>query len=79
MSTSPTHNEQPARRVVLSVQGMSCAGCAASVGQTLRTAAGVETAEVDLAGKAATVSGTDLDPAAMVQSLESLGFRARVI
>jgi len=60
--------------VVLQIEGMTCEHCSNSVARGLRDAPGVTSAEVDLATGRATVHGAHLDPAALSQVVQSLGY-----
>ncbi|MDI9408771.1 MAG: heavy metal-associated domain-containing protein [Candidatus Pacebacteria bacterium] len=62
----------------LSVEGMHCGGCAASVEKSLRTVAGVSSVTVDLAQKTAVVDGAGITPSALIAALATAGFEARV-
>ena len=64
--------------VPLSIHGMTCAGCVASVERALRSVPGVESAEVNLAteeGRVRFERGRE-DVAALVRAVESAGYRA---
>ena len=64
--------------VPLSIHGMTCAGCVASVERALQGVPGVESAEVNLATEEARVRferGRE-DIAALVRAVESAGYRA---
>ena len=52
----------------------TCEHCSNSVARGLRDAPGVTSAEVDLATGRATVHGAHLDPAALSQVVQSLGY-----
>ena len=60
--------------MVLQIEGMTCEHCSNSVARGLRDAPGVTSAEVDLATGRATVHGAHLDPAALSQVVQSLGY-----
>jgi copper chaperone CopZ len=71
--TSPS---APARApIVLEVTGMTCSGCASTVTRVLTRVPGVSSAQVDLAGGRATVTGS-APPAALIQAVEAAGFGA---
>lgn len=57
------------------VSAMKCEGCVANVRRVLAAVAGVEEAEVDLAGATAVVSG-EADPRAIVAALAAAGYPA---
>jgi Cu+-exporting ATPase len=63
----------------LSIQGMSCAACVATVEGALRNVPGVAAAEVNLATEEARVrlaNGAPPDLAALIRAVESAGYRA---
>ncbi|HYJ34146.1 MAG TPA: heavy metal translocating P-type ATPase [Candidatus Binatia bacterium] len=65
--------------VVLTVHGMTCAGCVATVERALRSAPGVASAEVNLATEEARVhpvAGSSPSVAALVSAVERAGYRA---
>ncbi|HET7498596.1 MAG TPA: heavy metal translocating P-type ATPase, partial [Candidatus Eisenbacteria bacterium] len=77
----PAADPGPAREgdVVLTVHGMTCAGCVATVERALRGEAGVASAEVNLATEEArvrVVPGTKPSVAALVSAVERAGYRA---
>ena len=55
---------------------MTCASCAQSIQRTLEGQEGVETAVVSLPLNRATISGRDVDAAAMAKVIEKSGFKA---
>lgn len=59
----------------LSIPDMSCGHCKAAVEQALATVPGAGSVTVDLAGRAATVSGP-ADLAAMLAALDAAGYPA---
>lgn len=61
-------------RVVLDVEGMTCASCVAHVERALKAVPGVATASVNLATERAEVTGQALDRAALVQAVEGAGY-----
>jgi copper chaperone CopZ len=61
-------------RMVIEVEGMTCASCVAHVERALKAVPGVETASVNLATERAEVTGPALDRAALVQAVESAGY-----
>lgn len=68
------------QQVILEVQGMTCAGCAASVRQALSRVPGVDRAEVDYRRGEAVVTahaGGTLQPEALVRAVEDAGYQAR--
>ncbi|RQW69528.1 heavy metal translocating P-type ATPase [Halomonas sp. YLB-10] len=62
----------------LAIQGMTCAGCVASVQKALAATPGVEHAEVNFASHTARIHG-DVDAEALVQAVESVGYGAEPI
>ncbi len=67
-------------QVTLDVQGMTCDGCAAHVEKALRGVAGVEEAKVPnwRGGRATVTAGAAVGDEALVQAVESAGYRAQV-
>jgi len=66
------------QRVELRITGMTCSHCAASVGRALRECPGVESAEVELKGGRALVSGRQLREQQLVAAVEGLGYSATI-
>lgn len=64
-----------AETIRLSIGGMSCAGCVATVEKALQGVPGVSAASVNFAEHTASVSG-DVDPAALVQAVADAGYEA---
>jgi copper chaperone len=60
--------------LVLSVPGMTCAHCEASVKREVGAVAGVVDVSVDLDSKDVTITGTDLDRDAIVEAIDEAGF-----
>jgi heavy metal translocating P-type ATPase len=60
-------------RVVLEIEGMTCASCVGRVERALKGVAGVEAAAVNLATERAEVLGAGLDRAALVGAVEAAG------
>lgn len=69
-------SEQPV--IHLSVSGMSCAGCVASVRKALLAVPGVSTAEVNFAEHTAQVTGEVRSPA-LIQAVVAAGYNAAVM
>jgi P-type Cu+ transporter len=69
-------SEQPV--IHLSVSGMSCAGCVASVRKALLAVPGVITAEVNFAEHTAQVTGEVRSPA-LIQAIVAAGYNAAVM
>ena len=61
----------------LTIQGMSCQHCVATVTKALINAPGVERASVDLALGMAYIDGDDLDRSSLVQAVEQAGFKVK--
>lgn len=79
--TAPAEPPSPPRDgdVVLTIHGMTCAGCVASVERALRSEPGVASAEVNLATETARVrpaDGAKPSVAALVGAVERAGYRA---
>jgi len=64
-----------ARAVRLSIGGMNCAGCVATVEKTLKSVPGVTEAAVSLAERTASVSGT-ADAGALIRAVVAAGYEA---
>jgi heavy metal translocating P-type ATPase len=64
-------------RVVLEIEGMTCASCVGRVERALKGVAGVEAAAVNLATERAEVLGAGLDRAALVGAVEAAGYDVR--
>ena len=60
--------------MVLKIEGMMCGHCKARVEKALKAVAGVETVEVSLENKTATVTG-NADPAQLRQAVLDAGYR----
>jgi copper chaperone len=58
------------------VPAIHCAHCAASIREEVSEVEGVEDVVVDLDTKAVTVSGRDLDDAALRAAIEEAGYEA---
>ncbi len=61
-------------RMMIDVEGMTCASCVAHVERALKAVPGVETASVNLATERAEITGAALDRAALVQAVEDAGY-----
>lgn len=67
------------KTTVLKIEGMSCAGCAASARQALERVPGVSVVQVDLALGQATVERTsDVQERALIAAVTDAGFDATV-
>lgn len=65
--------------IVLKIEGMTCAGCKASVERVLAAQPGVRQAAVDLAEGRAVVNADDgVAPQALADAVEDAGYDARV-
>lgn len=72
-----TAKSESARKVELSVSGMTCGGCASTVTRVLSRVPGVVEAHVDLASGRATVTGTA--PAEeLIHAVEAAGFAGQL-
>ena len=76
MTTAGDALENENAVVRLRVDGMSCAGCVASVEKSLKKTPGVRSAMVSLAGGSALVEGESLDAEALAGSVRDAGFDA---
>ena len=77
-----TRHEKPvakasAERVVLDIDGMTCASCVGRVEKALKAVPGVESASVNLATERAEITGPGLDRAALIRSVETAGYDVR--
>lgn len=61
--------------LTLSVTGMTCQHCVASVTKALQSVPGVESAEVSLEQKQAVITGS-ADPGALVRAVKDEGYDA---
>ena len=64
----------PAQRMVLPVQGMTCARCVAHVEKALARVPGVQKVAVNLATESAAVEGTGLDAAGLQRAVSAAGY-----
>ena len=64
--------------VDLAIQGMTCASCAGRIERRLNDLDGVE-ATVNYATEQATITAPGVDPATLVEAVESVGYRATVV
>jgi len=64
----------PGRRMVLPVQGMTCASCVAHVEKALAQVPGVQKVAVNLATESAAVEGVGLDAAALTGAVSAAGY-----
>jgi copper chaperone len=56
------------------VPGIHCGHCKAAVEREVKTVAGVDTVDVDVESKRVTVTGTDLDDAALREAIDEAGY-----
>ena len=63
----------------LTISGMTCSHCVASVTRALREVAGVEEAEVGLEAGTAAVAGEGADPKELARAVEELGYKVTAI
>lgn len=61
------------------IKGMSCNHCRTNTEKVIRTVKGVESVTVDLQSGIATVTGSDIDDAAVKEAVESIGFSAEIL
>jgi copper chaperone CopZ len=60
--------------LIYSVPGMSCEHCRAAISREVAAVPGVESVNVDLAAKAVTVHGADIDDAAVRAAIDGAGY-----
>lgn len=65
--------------VTLTIDGMTCGGCAESIRKVLSASTGVHSATVDWPNAAATIEydGSQTDVAALIEVVENAGFDAQ--
>ena len=61
-------------KIVIDVEGMTCASCVGRVERALQAVPGVKTAAVNLATERAEVIGSDVDRSALVKAIEDAGY-----
>jgi Cu+-exporting ATPase len=71
--------QDPSCEVRFRITGMSCAGCAAAVQRAVEAQPGVSSASVSLTQGLATVSGSSLDAASLIQAIEARGYGAEPV
>ncbi|KGN36267.1 heavy-metal-associated domain-containing protein [Knoellia subterranea] len=59
----------------VTVQGMTCGGCATKVSAAVEALAGISSAEVDLGAGTLTATGQDVDEAAVRAAIASAGYQ----
>ncbi len=62
--------------IVIKVEGMMCQHCVSHVKEALEKTEGVESAEVSLENKSATIKGQNLDKAKLIAAIEKAGYNA---
>jgi len=67
------------QQIELTVKGMTCGHCVASVSRALAECRGVEAAEVDLSAQRAVVRGEALDNEELLAAVAGLGYEAHVV
>ena len=65
---------QPTEQLTYSVPGMSCGHCRAAIIDEVEKVAGVASVDVDLDAKHVTVSGPELDDAAVRAAIDEAGY-----
>jgi heavy metal translocating P-type ATPase len=71
---APQHATADLGRIVIDVEGMTCASCVGRVERALQAVPGVKTAAVNLATERAEIIGPDLDRPALVKAIEDAGY-----
>jgi Cu+-exporting ATPase len=59
---------------VIGIEGMSCGHCVKRVHEAISAVAGVESVDVNLAERRATVEGGEIDLAALTVAVEDAGY-----
>jgi copper chaperone CopZ len=77
--TSDSHSTSGSQRIELTITGMTCDHCVASVKRALAASNGVESAEVTLKPPRAVVSGEHLDPRQLIAAVTELGYSATLV
>ena len=72
-----TSNHETGEALVLSISGMTCGGCASTLGRVLSRVPGVTRAEVDLASGRARVLGT-VRPDELLAAVRGAGYGAEI-
>lgn len=62
--------------VTYSVPGVHCAHCERAITEEVSAVKGVESVEVDLEAKRVTISGSELDDAALRAAIDEAGYEA---
>ena len=62
--------------IAIKVEGMMCQHCVSHVKEALEKTEGVESAEVSLENKSATIKGQNLDKAKLIAAIEKAGYKA---
>ena len=66
-------------KLTYTVPGMSCGHCRAAIASELEPLAGVASVEIDLEGKLVTVTGAELDDAAIRAAIDEAGYDAEPV
>lgn len=66
-------------KIELNIAGMTCGHCKSAVESALKSVVGVATAEVNLTGGKATVSGEGVQLEALVAAVADEGYRASAV
>jgi heavy metal translocating P-type ATPase len=75
MNASTIHRKKTAEtKLVLDVEGMSCASCVGRVERALKAVPGVDAAAVNLATERAEILGSGLNRAALIRAVEDAGY-----
>ncbi len=74
----PANDLSPMERLELTVSGMTCSHCAATVRRALAECSGVLSADVDLQRGRAVIAGDHLDSDQLVATVAQLGYASRV-
>lgn len=69
--------EDRSKTISLQIEGMHCASCVARLESALADVDGVTAASVNLASGQASITGSNLDPAALAEAVEHAGYTAR--
>jgi len=59
----------------ITVNGMTCGGCATKVSAAVESVPGISNAEVDLGASTVTATGQDVDEAAVRAAIASAGYQ----
>ena len=67
----------PQSKIILDIEGMTCASCVGRVERALKAVPRVKTASVNLTMERAEITGLALDRAALVKAVETVGYDVR--